>query len=139
MVLKQWCLSMMSPKKLLKMARKWEISEVSNRKRSALAGAIVQLTSPSSVTEKGHFVIYTGDGSRFTVPLQCLSSHIFQELFKMSEEEFGLLSDGPITMPCDATSMEYIVSLVERDIAKDIKKALLNSIAFFSMLSCLFA
>ncbi|XP_030461339.1 auxin-responsive protein SAUR64-like [Syzygium oleosum] len=122
---------MMSPKKLLKVARKWEISAASSRKRIALAGARVESNSNSSVAEKGHFVIYTADGSRFMVPLQCLSSNIFQELFKMSEEEFGLSSDGPIIMPCDAASMEYIVLLVQRRIAKDIEKALLNSIAFF--------
>ncbi|KAL3730942.1 hypothetical protein ACJRO7_027893 [Eucalyptus globulus] len=121
---------MMSPKKLLKMARKWEILTSSSRKRIALAGAREEPNSASSVTEKGHFVIYTADGSRFMVPLQCLSSNIFQELFKMSKEEFGLSSDGPVTMPCDAASMEYILSLVQRRIAKDIEKALLNFIAF---------
>ncbi|KAK3421130.1 hypothetical protein EUGRSUZ_L01270 [Eucalyptus grandis] len=122
---------MMSPKKLFKMARKWEISTGSSRKRIALAGAGDESNTASSATEKGHFVIYTADGSRFMIPLQCLSSNIFQELFKMSKEEFGLSSDAPITMPCDAASMEYIVSLVQRCIAKDIEKALLNSIAFF--------
>ncbi|KAI6677517.1 hypothetical protein NL676_038313, partial [Syzygium grande] len=54
--------------------------------------------------------------------------NIFQELFKSSEEEFGLSRDGPITVPCDAASMEYIVSLDRRSIAKEIEKALLNSI-----------
>ncbi|KAF8020587.1 hypothetical protein BT93_G1122 [Corymbia citriodora subsp. variegata] len=112
---------MMSPKKLLKVAGKWEISAASGGKRIALAGA----------RKKGHFVIYTADGSCFMVPLECLSSNIFQELFKMSEEEFGLSSDGPITMPCDAASMEYIISFVQRHLAKDIEKDLLNSIAFF--------
>ncbi|KAF8020682.1 hypothetical protein BT93_G1190 [Corymbia citriodora subsp. variegata] len=122
---------MMSPMKLLKVARKWEISAASGRKRIALAGARVESNSTSSMTEKGHFVIYTADGSCFMVPLECLSSNIFQELFKMSEEEFDLSSDGPITMPCDADSMEDIISLVQRRLAKDIEKALLNSIAFF--------
>ncbi|KAF8027679.1 hypothetical protein BT93_E0556 [Corymbia citriodora subsp. variegata] len=122
---------MMTPKKLLKMARKWEISTTSSRKRIAFVGAREESNSASSVTEKGHFIIYTADGSRFMVPLQCLSSKIFEELFKMSKEEFGLSSDGPITMPCDAASMDYIVLLVQRRIDKDTEKALLNSIAFF--------
>ncbi|KAF8020531.1 hypothetical protein BT93_G1069 [Corymbia citriodora subsp. variegata] len=52
------------------------------------------------------------------VPLERLSSNIFQELFKMSEEEFGLSSDGQFTMPCDAASMEYIISLIFGHIAK---------------------
>ncbi|KAF8027680.1 hypothetical protein BT93_E0557 [Corymbia citriodora subsp. variegata] len=122
---------MVSPRKLLKMARKWEISTTSSRKRIAPVGAREESNSASSVTAKGHFVIYTADGSRFIVPLQCLSSKIFQEMFKMSKEEFGLSSNGPITMPCDAASMEYIVLLIQRCIDKDIEKALLNSIAFF--------
>ncbi|KAF8024784.1 hypothetical protein BT93_F1842 [Corymbia citriodora subsp. variegata] len=122
---------MTSPKKLLKVARKWEISAASGRKRIALAGARVEANSTSSVTKKGHFVIYAADGSRFMVPLKCLSSNIFQELFKMSKEEFGLSSDGPITMPSDAASMEDITSLVQRRMANDIEKVLLNSIAFF--------
>ncbi|KAF8020589.1 hypothetical protein BT93_G1124 [Corymbia citriodora subsp. variegata] len=56
------------------------------------------------------------------VPLECLNSNTFQALFKMSEEEFGLSSDGPITMPCDASSLEYMISLVQSSIAKDIEK-----------------
>ncbi|KAK3440656.1 hypothetical protein EUGRSUZ_L01268 [Eucalyptus grandis] len=128
---------MMSPKKLLKMARKWEILTASSRKRIALAGAREEPNSTSSVTEKGHFVIYTADGSRFMVPLQCLSSKIFQELFKMSKEEFGLSSDGPVTMPCDAASMEYILSLVQRRIAKD-RKSFAQLHCILSMLGCIF-
>ncbi|XP_030474446.2 auxin-responsive protein SAUR68-like [Syzygium oleosum] len=119
----------MSPKKLMKMARKCENLATSGRKRISHPGVNVKLNS-SSAPEKGHFVIYTTDGGRFTIPLQCLHSNIFQELFKMSKEEFGLSGDGPITMPCNAASMEYIVLLVRRCIAKDIEKALLNSIAF---------
>ncbi|KAK3421121.1 hypothetical protein EUGRSUZ_G01816 [Eucalyptus grandis] len=107
----------MSPKKLIKMARTWE-------KLTALG----RRNFPS--WKKGHFVIYMTDGGRSTIPLQSLHSNIFEELLKMSEEEFGLSGDGPITVPCDAASMEYIVSLVQRCVAKDIEKALLNSIAF---------
>ncbi|KAF8027683.1 hypothetical protein BT93_E0560 [Corymbia citriodora subsp. variegata] len=120
---------MMSPKKLMKMVRKWEKPAASGRKRISHPGVNLEVNS-SLVPEKGHFVIYTTDGGRFTMPLQCLRSYIFQELFKMSEEEFGLSGDGPITMPCDAASMEYIISLVQSCIAKDIEKALLNSFAF---------
>ncbi|KAF8020678.1 hypothetical protein BT93_G1188 [Corymbia citriodora subsp. variegata] len=107
---------MTSPKKLLKVARKWEISAASGRKRIALAGARVEANSTSTVTKMGHFVIYATYGS---------------QLFKMSKEEFGLSSDGPITKPSDAASMENITSLVQRRMANDIEKVLLNSIAFF--------
>ncbi|XP_048135591.1 auxin-responsive protein SAUR68-like [Rhodamnia argentea] len=120
---------MMSPKKLMKMAGKWKKPTTSGRKRISHPGVNVEVHS-SLEPETGHFVIYTIDGGRFTIPLQCLHSNIFQALFMMSEEEFGLSGDGPITMPCDTASMEYIVSLVRRCIAKGIERALLNSIAF---------
>ncbi|KAF8027681.1 hypothetical protein BT93_E0558 [Corymbia citriodora subsp. variegata] len=111
----------MSPSKLMKMARKWEKPAALGRKRISHPGVNVDVNS-SSAPEKGQFCIYTTNGGRFTIPLQCLRSNIFQELFKVSEEEFGLSGDGPITVPCDAAFMECIT--------KDIEKALLNSIAF---------
>ncbi|KAF8031127.1 hypothetical protein BT93_D0352 [Corymbia citriodora subsp. variegata] len=114
---------------------KWEISAASGRKRIALARARVEANSTSSVTKKSHFVIYAADRSRFMIPLECLSSNIFQELFKMSKEEFGLSTDGPITVPNDAASMEDITSLVQRRMSNDIEKVLVNSIAFFQCLA----
>ncbi|XP_030511702.2 auxin-responsive protein SAUR68-like [Rhodamnia argentea] len=120
---------MMYPKKLMKIASKWEKLAASGRKRILHLGDNVEINS-SLAPEKGHFVIQTTDGGRFTVPLQCLRSNIFQELFRKSEQEFGSLGDGSITAHCDAASMEYIVSLVWRCVAKDIEKALLNCIAF---------
>ncbi|KAG2303882.1 hypothetical protein Bca52824_032533 [Brassica carinata] len=56
-------------------------------------------TSSSTAVEKGCFVVYTADKARFAFPLSYLSNSIFQELFKISEEEFGLPSGGPITLP----------------------------------------
>ncbi|MBA0550851.1 hypothetical protein Golob_021763, partial [Gossypium lobatum] len=41
----------------------------------------------------------------------------------MSEEEFGLPSDGLITLLCDSVVMNYIVSLVKRGLAKDMERA----------------
>lgn len=86
-------------------------------------------TSSTSEAEKGHFVVYTTDMRRFAMPLAYLCTNIFQELFKMSEEEFGLSSEGPIRLPCDAVFMNYMVLLMEQGAAKDLEKALLNSIA----------
>ncbi|XWS67671.1 hypothetical protein CRYUN_Cryun04dG0026000 [Craigia yunnanensis] len=42
------------------------------------------------VADKGHFVIYTADESRFVFPIAYLNNYIIRELFKMSVEEFGL-------------------------------------------------
>ncbi|KAF8020530.1 hypothetical protein BT93_G1068 [Corymbia citriodora subsp. variegata] len=115
----------MSPVKLIKMARMWEKLAASGRRRTSHPGVNVELNS-------WHFVIYTTNGGRLMIPSQCLRSNIFEELVKMSEEKFDLSRDGPITVPCDAASMEYIVMLIQRHIATDIEKALLNSIAFTS-------
>ncbi|XVE67245.1 hypothetical protein DITRI_Ditri08aG0144800 [Diplodiscus trichospermus] len=66
----------------------------------------------SSLVEKGHFVIYTTDQKRDVVPLSSISSNIFVEFLKLSEEEFGLSSHDPIMLPCDAALLEYISSIV---------------------------
>ncbi|RXH80995.1 hypothetical protein DVH24_004909 [Malus domestica] len=74
---------------------------------------VVKSTTSNKVSEKGNFVVYTIDKRRFVLPLSYLSNHIFQELFKISEEEFGLSSSEPITLPYPPL---------------DTEKALLNSI-----------
>ncbi|KAL5701083.1 hypothetical protein ACHQM5_026461 [Ranunculus cassubicifolius] len=80
------------------------------------------------VAPKGYFVVYTVDNIRFEFPLEYLSNNIVQELFRMSEEEFGLPINGPIVMPCDSSVMEYIASFIQRKAAsEDIEKALLVS------------
>ncbi|KAJ9704589.1 hypothetical protein PVL29_002922 [Vitis rotundifolia] len=73
--------------------------------------------------------ILTAAATRFVFPIVYLSNHIFRELFKMSEEEFGLPRDGPIMLPCDAVFMNYVVFLIKRRVTKDMEKALLVSMA----------
>ncbi|XVE67247.1 hypothetical protein DITRI_Ditri08aG0145000 [Diplodiscus trichospermus] len=124
---------MISTKKLIRMARKWRKIAAIGRKRITSPRtnrkmAAADHANRSTVAEKGHFVVYTMDKKRFVIPLAYLSNSIFQELFKMSEEEFGLSSDGPITLLCDSIFMSYIVLLVQRGLAKDLEKAVLNSI-----------
>ncbi|KAL4616419.1 hypothetical protein ACB092_07G197700 [Castanea dentata] len=124
---------MISPKKLIRMARKWhEIAYIERKIVSCLrSGGHVNTINcnTSTVAEKGHFVVYTSDQRRFVMPLAYLYTTIFQELFKMSEKEFGLSSTGPITLPCDAVFMNYVVLLIQRGAVKDLEKALVNSIA----------
>ncbi|KAM0945324.1 putative small auxin-up RNA [Dioscorea sansibarensis] len=64
------------------------------------------------------------------VPLAYLDHGIFKELLRISEEEFGLPCNGPITLPCDAASMEYVLSLLRRGVSEEMEMALLSS--FFS-------
>ncbi|KAM3217319.1 hypothetical protein P3L10_026762 [Capsicum annuum] len=50
----------------------------------------------------------------------------------MSEEEFGLPSSSPITLPCDSSFMEYIISLIKKGVAAgDLHRTLLLSIPSF--------
>ena len=122
---------MISPKKIIKMARKWQRIAALGRKRISSSRTNNNEDAKSciaSVANKGHFVVYTADQRRFMIPLVFLSNNIFRELFKMSEEEFGLQSDGPITLPCDSVFMQYILPLIQRGVAKDMEKALIFSL-----------
>ncbi|XP_044509594.1 auxin-responsive protein SAUR67-like [Mangifera indica] len=124
---------MISPRKLIKMAKKWQKVATSKQKSISLpkATGVVdsESCSTSSVAEKGHFVVYTADQRRFVIPLRYLNNDIIQELFTMAEEEFGLPSGGPITLPCDADFMEYVISLIQRHATNDVEKVLLMSLA----------
>ncbi|GAA0142713.1 hypothetical protein LIER_03548 [Lithospermum erythrorhizon] len=126
---------MISTKKLIKMARNWhridtiktKVSLPQNNEDSSTSGR----SSLPTVVEKGHFVAYTSDGRRYSIPIAFLQSSIFRELLKMSEEEYGIPNAGPITFPCNSMFMDYIISLSKRKTTKDVEEALLLSIASY--------
>lgn len=120
---------MISLKKLIAMARKWKKMAAIGRRTISFPIRIRH-----RVADKGHFVVYTTDKKRFMVPLVCLRSRTFIELFRMSEEEFGLPKDGPITLPCDAAFLEYALLVVQRRVSVELEKALLVSISSFQCL-----
>ncbi|KAL1192567.1 Auxin-responsive protein SAUR66 [Cardamine amara subsp. amara] len=118
---------MMNTKKLIKMAKKWQ-------QRAALSRKIISFqrssaTSSSTTVEKGCFVVYTADKIRFAFPISYLSNPVVQELLKISEEEFGLPTEGPITLPFDSAFLEYLIKLVKRRMDGDTEKALIMSIS----------
>lgn len=77
---------MISPKKLIKMARKWQRMAMIRQRGIVLPGIIGNSDEASlSVVSKGHFVVYTADQRRFVIPLVYLKSEIFRELLKMAE------------------------------------------------------
>ncbi|TMW86596.1 hypothetical protein EJD97_021140 [Solanum chilense] len=126
-------MAILSAKKLIKMARKWQKFAAMQRKRISFPrnGSDVESCSTfsSSIVEKNHFVVYTIDQARFVVPFAYLENEVIRQLLDMSEEEFGLSSGGPITLPCDSDFMDYIISLIKKGItAEDLVKALLLSI-----------
>ncbi|XP_015073152.1 auxin-responsive protein SAUR68-like [Solanum pennellii] len=123
-------MAMISTKKLIKMARKWQKFAAMQRRRISFPR--IGSTSSSSIVDKGHFVVYTFDQVRFVIPLAYLDNEVIEQLLNMSEEEFGLPSGGPITLPCDSAFMDYIISLITKGIASgDLHKALLLSVPSF--------
>ncbi|KAJ9129112.1 hypothetical protein P3X46_034103 [Hevea brasiliensis] len=122
---------MISPKKLIKIARKWQRRSAMRRNRISFpkisTNRDAKSSNTSTSTTTGNFVIYTRDQKRFTVPLAYLNNNIMKELLKMSEEVYGLSSEGPIKLPFDAVFMEYVVSIIKKGLVKDIEKALLMS------------
>ncbi|KAG5611768.1 hypothetical protein H5410_023049 [Solanum commersonii] len=124
---------MLSAKKLIKMARKWQKFAAMQRKRISFPrndGDVDNCSkSSSSIVEKCHFVVYTADQARFVVPLAYLENEVIKQLLSISEEEFGLPRGGPITLPCDSVFMSYIISLIKKGIAAgDLRRAVLLSI-----------
>ncbi|XP_075077369.1 auxin-responsive protein SAUR68-like [Nicotiana tabacum] len=125
--------TMLSAKKLIKIARKWQKFAAMQRKRISLPrnenDANSCSTSSSFVAGKGQFVVYTTDQRRFVIPLAYLENEVILQLLNMSEEEFGLPSGGPITLSCDSAFMDYIISLIKKGAAAgDLHKALLLSV-----------
>ncbi|KAL1218774.1 Auxin-responsive protein SAUR66 [Cardamine amara subsp. amara] len=118
---------MMNTKKLIKMAKKWQQRAALSRKRISFQRS--SATSSSTTVEKGCFVVYTADKIRFAFPISYLSNPVVQELLKISEEEFGLPTEGPITLPFDSAFLEYLIKLVKRRMDGDTEKALIMSIS----------
>ncbi|CBI37775.3 unnamed protein product, partial [Vitis vinifera] len=83
---------MICPKKLIRMARKWQKMAALGRKRISL-------------------------------------QRINEGLFQMSEEEYGIQSTGPIILPCDSVFLDYVISFIQRGVAKELERALIMSIA----------
>jgi hypothetical protein len=75
----------------------------STTEKAALLGMAKEVGEcDTTVVSKGHCVVYTVNGMRFKVPLVYHGAKVFTELLRMSQEEFGFVSSGHITLPCDA-------------------------------------
>ncbi|KAI4387847.1 hypothetical protein MLD38_000241 [Melastoma candidum] len=121
---------MISSRKLLHLARKWRQAAKIRRKRITFRSTSVKRNSgehtEGPVVKKGHFVVYTSDGGRFVLPLSFLGDRVIRELFAVAEEEFGTPGEGPIVLPIDSISMEYVISMIRRGLDLD-QEALLVS------------
>ncbi|KAK8311667.1 hypothetical protein V6Z11_D02G265700 [Gossypium hirsutum] len=112
---------MISARKLIKLARKWQKMAAIKRKR-------ITFSTTASMVEKGHFVVYSADEKRFMLPLEYLKNEMVMELFTLAEEEFGIPSNGHLIFPFDSTFMEYTIGLIKRKASKEVEKALIMSI-----------
>uniref|UniRef100_A0A0E0M438 Auxin-responsive protein n=1 Tax=Oryza punctata TaxID=4537 RepID=A0A0E0M438_ORYPU len=121
---------MIHAKKLAQLARKFQQKMVSAGGGMHTASTSDDCCSTASLTGKGHCTVYTADGARFEVPLPYLGTMVFGELLMMSQEEFGFAGDdGRITLPCDASVMEYVLCLLSRDASEEVERAFLTSMA----------
>ncbi|KAM0947373.1 putative small auxin-up RNA [Dioscorea sansibarensis] len=121
------------------MMRKWQKVVAMARKITsprASGCSDINECSTSSVAERGHLHEYSLEGKRFTIPLAYLNNVVFKELLKRSEEEFGLPSDGPITLPCDAVSIVCVLSMLRKGVSKEMETALLSSIFMCCQSKC---
>ncbi|XP_017970652.1 PREDICTED: auxin-responsive protein SAUR68-like [Theobroma cacao] len=118
---------MINAKRLIELARKWQKMAAIKRRRISFPKQNTD-ADPAATSGKGHFAVYTTDKKRFVVPLKYLNTNLFRELLKMSEEEFGIPADGPITLPCDSTFLEYITPFTQGCVPEDLEKALLTTL-----------
>ncbi|GKA62195.1 auxin-responsive protein [Tanacetum coccineum] len=108
---------MVSLKKLVAMARKWQNLVAQRRKKISLPRAAN--CNDTTIVDKGCFVVYSSDRVRFMIPINYLKNDIFQELLEMAEEEYGLQRDGPIRLPLKAVFMQSTISHIERQMSKE--------------------
>ena len=124
---------MMKAKKIAQLAKNWQRMAALERKRLAWVAAVAAPEADeqccTSVASRGHCAVYTADGARFEVPLAFLSTAVFAELLRMSQEEFGFAGGdgGRITLPCDAAVVEYVICLLRRDASEEVVRAFLSS------------
>ncbi|RRT51525.1 hypothetical protein B296_00027451 [Ensete ventricosum] len=122
--------AMISTRRILEIARKWRKMAAIGRKRISWMrrdASPDSNTKNTSIADRGHFVVYSSEGRRFMVPLTLLNTRMFQELLRLSEEEFGFSCDGPIPLPCDAVFLEHILRLLRKTGSKNAEREMLFS------------
>ncbi|KAK1615111.1 hypothetical protein QYE76_020628 [Lolium multiflorum] len=121
---------MINAKRIAQLATKWQRVAALTRKRLTRTATTGTEGCSTVVEGKGHCIMYTTDGRRFEVPLAYLSTVVFSELLRMSQEVFGFASrEDRIKLPCDAVVMDYIMSLLRRSVSAEIEAAFLSSMA----------
>ncbi|CAL5082674.1 unnamed protein product [Urochloa decumbens] len=112
---------MVQSKRFSQLAKKWQRVKTDS-------GDAATCCTTYPVADRDHCTVYTVDGKRFEVPLAYLSTMVFSELLRISQEEFGFTKDGRITLPCDAVALEYLMCLLRRNASEEVEKAFLSSV-----------
>ncbi|CAL5087038.1 unnamed protein product [Urochloa decumbens] len=120
---------MINAKRIAQLAKKWQRMAALGRKRLSWGVAKEADECCASMASKGHCVVYTADKSRFEVPLAYLGTPLFAELLRISQEEFGFMTNGRITLPFDAAVMDYAMCLLRRGSSAEVEKAFLSTMA----------
>ncbi|KAF3681796.1 Auxin-responsive protein SAUR64 [Capsicum annuum] len=105
-------MAMLSPKKLIKMARRWRKFAAMQRRRISFprngSNADGCSTSSSYTVEKGHFVVYTIDQRRYAFPLTYLENEVVRQLLSTSKKSLDYqvvaLLHYPVIQPSWTTS-----------------------------------
>lgn len=62
---------------------------------------------------KGHFVVYVGENrSRYIIPISYLAHPDFKLLLQMAADEYGFSHDTGLTIPCDESFFQSLVSVI---------------------------
>ncbi|KAH7543882.1 hypothetical protein JRO89_XS15G0041500 [Xanthoceras sorbifolium] len=87
---------MISPKKLIRMAKKWQKLAARNRKRisfprinGALDPESCSTSSSLSMAEKGHFAVYSAHQTRFMIPLKYLENNTLGSLCNLLDQKMS--------------------------------------------------
>ncbi|CAH8253862.1 unnamed protein product [Arabidopsis lyrata] len=95
---------MMNTKKLIKMFREWQQRAALHRKRISFQKS--SATSSLTAVEKGCFVVYTADNTRFAFPISYLSNSVFQELYLKK----SLASQPVDQLHCRSNQLSWSIS-----------------------------
>uniref|UniRef100_A0A0C9QNE9 TSA: Wollemia nobilis Ref_Wollemi_Transcript_18592_508 transcribed RNA sequence n=1 Tax=Wollemia nobilis TaxID=56998 RepID=A0A0C9QNE9_9CONI len=104
---------------LTKLLRRWHMIASARKAMRFRKSVYLRLGSESaeeivpSDVPKGHVPVYVGaTRSRFIIPVTYLNDLVFRQLLEKAEKEFGFDNGIGLSVPCDETQFEYLISLL---------------------------
>ncbi|KAH7566956.1 hypothetical protein ACOSP7_011400 [Xanthoceras sorbifolium] len=67
------------------------------------------------IPEEGHVLVYVGKDMQFKFEMEAnyLNHPLFENLLKLSEEEFGFSYDGALRLACEIDLFHYLLHLLK--------------------------